>query len=700
MGAFAKVSALALVCGCVTANDGPSGGAMGKAISMLQDMAAKVKQEKNDEQVAFAKFSTWCEHETTAFDKSIKTDGMDIDSLSAEIGDLNEQIKGLGEAIAGLESDVEKYEANMKDKKSQRATDHEEFLAEQKDYSESVDAVARALEVMQGEDYNRPASAAMLIQLSDRAHMPTKLKSIVTAFLGMDDDASSPEANAYEFQSGGIVDLLKKLADDFREKLAETEKQEMNSEHAFNMIVQDLTDSIMFAKKDISEKSKEKSRKTGQSAEDEKQLAATTATKAASEKTLEDLTIECKEKGLSMQEKQQLRAEEIEAIGQAVEILSSPEVAGQHEKHLQLLQRPAVGATSFVALRSSAGVAGARMKVRIFLLNEGQRLKSKGLALLAEKIAADPFGKVKKMIDGMITRLLEEANADANHEGFCDAEIGKSKITRTKLQEDIDGLAAAVDEGKATILQLTNHISELAKQASDLDAALAEAATMRKAEKEKNAETVEESKLAQEKVQAATAVLKDFYAGAADATGFVQTATSAKGVPMGSDQWNSLANPAFKGEVDLGHKKGMQTFGKKYTGQQDSAGGVMALLEVILSDFANLEADTNAAEDQAQRAYEEFVTVSNKEKAVAAKQSEMDSADKTSAEARLQEDTADWKATQDELLAAERYYDKLVPQCMDPGQTFEERTAARESEIASLKEALTILGSEDIETSA
>jgi hypothetical protein len=673
---------------------------MQKAISMLQDMAAKVKQEKNDEQVAFAKFSTWCEHETIAFDKSIKTDGMEIDSLSAEIGDLNEQVKGLGEAIAGLESDVEKYEANMKEKKSQRATDHEEFLAEQKDYSESVDAVARALEVMQGEDYDRPASAAMLIQLSDRAHMPTKLKSIVTAFLGMDDDASSPEANAYEFQSGGIVDLLKKLADDFRGKLAETEKAEMNSEHAFNMIVQDLTDSIMFAKKDISEKSKEKGRKTQQSAEDEKQLAATTATKAASEKTLEDLTIECKEKGLSMQEKQQLRAEEIEAIGQAVEILSSPEVAGQHEKHLQLLQRPAVGATSFVALRSSAGVAGVRSKVRIFLLKEGQRLKSKGLALLAEKIEADPFGKVKKMIDGMITRLLEEANADANHEGFCDAEIGKSKITRTKLQEDIDGLAAAVDEGKATILQLTNHISELAKQASDLDAALAEAAALRKAEKEKNAETVEESKLAQEKVQAATAVLKNFYAGAADATGFVQTATSAKGVPMGSDQWNSLANPAFKGEVDLGHKKGMQTFGKKYTGQQDSAGGVLALLEVILSDFANLEADTNAAEDQAQRAYEEFVTVSNKEKAVAAKQSEMDSADKTSAEARLQEDTADWKATQDELLAAERYYDKLVPQCMDPGQTFEERTAARESEIASLKEALTILGSEDIETSA
>merc|ERR1740117_796833 len=240
----------------------------------------------------------------------------------------------------------------------------------------------------------------------------------------------------------------------------------------------------------------------------------------------------------------------------------------------------------------------------------------------------------------------------------------------------------------------------LTKQVSQLDADMAEAAAQRKAEKEKNAQTVEEAVLAQEKVQQATAVLKDFYAKAASATGFVQTATTAEGVKMGSEQWNSLANPAFSGEVDLGHKKGMQTFGKKNTGQQDAAGGVMALLEVILSDFANLEADTSAAEDQAQRAFEDFNTVSNKDKAVAEKQIEMDSADKTSAEARLQEDTADWKATQDELLAAERYYDKLVPQCFDPGQSFEERTAAREAEIESLKEALTILGSEDIETSA
>jgi hypothetical protein len=701
MMTFSKAVVIGVsACAVVSAEQGPSGGAMGKAISMLQDMAAKVKQEKNDEQVAFAKFKTWCAHEDAALKKSIAADGEEIEALTTEIAELGMDIKLLGEEIATLESNVEKYQATLKEKTAQRKKDHAEFLEQQQDFAESVEAVGAALDTLEGESHDRPGTAAALLQLSDKNRMPAKVKSIIAAFIGMDDDMASPEANAYEFQSGGIVDMLKKLRDDFRAKLAETEKREMNAEHAFNMIVQDLTDSTTFAKSDISEKSKEKGRKTEQAAEDERQLSSTTANKAQSEKTLEATTTECKEKAMSLEEKQQLREEEIEAIGKAVEILSSPEVAGQHEKHLQLAQVGGAAAASALAqLRAAAAVSSPRVQVRRFLAAEGQRLHSTGLALLAQKMEADPFAKVKKMIDGMITRLLEEANADANHEGFCDAEIGKSKITRTKLQEDIDALGAAVDEGKATILHHANRISQCTKQVSDIDAAVEEASALRKDEKEKNAQTVEEAKLAQEKVQAATAVLKDFYAGAAGATGFVQTATNAKGVPMGSEQWNSLANPAFEGKVDLGHKKGMQTFGKKYTGQQDSAGGVLALLEVILSDFANLEADTVASENQAQTAFEEFITVSNKEKAVAEKQIEMDSADKVSAEARLQEDTADWKATQDELLAAERYYDKLVPQCMDPGQSFEERTAARESEIASLKEALTILGSEDIATS-
>merc|ERR1719236_38593 len=97
------------------------------------------------------------------------------------------------------------------------------------------------------------------------------------------------------------------------------------------------------------------------------------------------------------------------------------------------------------------------------------------------------------MIDDMITRLLEEANADAEHEGFCDTEVGKSKVTRAKLSEDIDALTAAVEEGKATIMMLTEEIATLTKEVAELEVSMVEATKLRSAEKVKNKQVLEDT---------------------------------------------------------------------------------------------------------------------------------------------------------------------------------------------------------------
>merc|ERR1719333_856604 len=115
---------------------------------------------------------------------------------------------------------------------------------------------------------------------------------------------------------------------------------------------------------------------------------------------------------------------------------------------------------------------GVHRRIREFLDAEGRRLHSQRLGLLAQKMEADPFAKVKTLIDDMITRLLEEANADADHEGFCDTEMGKSKITRNKLTEEIDALTAACEEGKATIAQLTEEIATLSEELAALEKAV------------------------------------------------------------------------------------------------------------------------------------------------------------------------------------------------------------------------------------
>jgi len=713
MGRFVHPLASTLLCGLAgqaAAEVGSAASVAGveKVIQMLTDMTAKGMQEKKDEQVAFAEFKTWCTQEKADLTSQIKKGAEEIEMLTASIGQLGSDITTLSDNIAQLQADETKFTSERAASKAQREKDHAEFKAEEQDFSESVDAIERALNILSKQDYDRPAAAAALVQVSSSQQMPEKARSIVNAFVGLLDDKpglgamdySAPEANAYEFQSGGIITILKKLRDEFRSQLSQSQKEEMNSQHASDMIVNDLTDSIENAQKDIERRTIKKQQKIEKKAQEEKRRKGTVAVKAADEKTLGETKTECHEKTYSFEEKQKLRAEEIEALQKATEILSSPDVLGSAEKHLSLAQTP----SSIRALLQTSGGSegqGVHRRVRDFLAAEGSRLHSQSLTLLAERITADPFAKVKKMIDGMITRLLEEANEDAKHEGFCDTEMGKNKVTRNKLSSDIDALSASIEDGKATVMSLTEENAQLAADLNELEKSMAEATALRQKEKNTNAATVKDAQAAQAAVAAATAVLKDYYAKAATATAFVQVEPRQwglkTGVKMGTDEWDALANPNFKGEIDKGHKEGMQTFGEREEGQQEEAQyGVLGLLEVIASDFATLEANTNAAEAAAAEAYERFMVDSNKSKAVKNRKSEMNEMDRASTEARVQEETADLKSTQDQLLAADRYHERLVPQCIDQGMTWDQRVAARQAEIDSLKQAVTILSSSDV----
>merc|ERR1719456_2213631 len=114
---------------------------------------------------------------------------------------------------------------------------------------------------------------------------------MIQAFMGMmdtDGDDHSPEANAYEFQSGSVIDMLKKLRDDFSTQLGEAQKEEMNAKHASDMVVQDLTDSVENAKKDLGEKTVQKENKAEAMAREKKELTQAVASKKEDETTLKD----------------------------------------------------------------------------------------------------------------------------------------------------------------------------------------------------------------------------------------------------------------------------------------------------------------------------------------------------------------------------------------------------------------------------
>merc|ERR1719392_243931 len=256
-----------------------------------------------------------------------------------------------------------------------------------KDYSESIDALERAIAVLKKQAYDRKqASFAQVSALKSLDLIPKEAKRAIDVFLAQDPDeglaVSAPEANAYEFQSQGIIDMLQKLLDKFVDERTTLEKEESNSRHAFEMLKQDLEAQIEQATASRDEKSETKAKKLQAKADAEGDLQDTTSTRDDDQKYLEDLTATCEQKASDFESRQQLRGEEIEAIQKAIEIISSEAVSGNAEKHLPTLLQTKVA--SFAQLRA-AGSSPAQERTAEYLKEQAYQLNSRVLSAIATR---------------------------------------------------------------------------------------------------------------------------------------------------------------------------------------------------------------------------------------------------------------------------------------------------------------------------
>merc|ERR1711865_931622 len=164
-----------------------------------------------------------------------------------------------------------------------------------------------------------------------------------------------------------------------------------------------------------------------------------------------------------------------------IEIISSGAVAGNADKHLPSLVQKS---SAFALLRADAQ-SPTQARVAQYLQYQARQLNSRVLSALAVRVADDPFKKVKKMIKDLIVRLMEEANEEAEHKGWCDTELSTNEQTRKEKTEAVETLHAEIDQLEASIAKLTEAKKQDESQAltvkredlegtqKELDAALA-----------------------------------------------------------------------------------------------------------------------------------------------------------------------------------------------------------------------------------
>jgi len=631
---------------------------------MLHDMEAQAVQEKKDEEVSFSAFKMWCDTTKRQRQESVKESEELMEQQTADIQKAVSDVAQLGDQLAAIDLEVASDKADMKAANEIRAKEKDEYATTHTDYSESIDAVSRAINHLQKNSGDHAQAAMLLQKVADRASTPLSARRAVSSFLqsaapgdSVGLGVTAPEANAYEFQSSGIIDMLAKLKDKFRDERSTLEKEEMNKKHAYEALAQDLTDQIERSNSGKARKEKTRGQRQEDAASAKGELEATTASRNEDQKYLEDTTTGCQVKSQDFQARQTLRSEELTALRKAIEIISGGAVAGAADSHLP----------SF-ALRRSASMSPLQKHAAQFLQDRAQATGSRMLTMIASKVSVDPFTKVKKLIKDMIVRLMEEASEETEHKGWCDTELGTNKIQRESKTEDVNTLAANSDQLNADIQKLTQEIADITTSMHELDVSVQKATELRQVEKEKNAGTLQDAREAQDAVSSALSILKDYYANAAEATALVQD-------PMDDAP---------------------TTFDAPFTGQQTAGNNVVQFLEVISSDFSRLESDTEMAEQQAAADYKKFSNEAEVDRAMKVADIDNKSKLKTRKSGELAQTTKDLKATQEELDAALQYFDKLKPSCVDSGTSYEDRVERRAEEIESLKDALQILAGEDI----
>jgi DNA repair exonuclease SbcCD ATPase subunit len=636
-----------------------------KVIEMISDLEAKVIKEGDDAQQIYDEFSEFCEDRSRQLGFEIKTGKAEVAELSATIEEETAASAALETKIEELSDSIKTDEADLKAATEQRDREAADFAAEEKELTEVISMLERAVAILSREMAKQDGASFLQSQLKN-------VKNLVEAFQVMvqasaissadasrltalvqtssdsdsdDEDPGAPAAAVYENHSGGIIETLEGLLEKAESQLDKARKTETTNLHNYQMLKQSLDDSMKFANKDMDAAKKGLSESQEKKATAEGDLEVTQKDLDEDIKAKADLHSECMDGATEFELTTKSRGEELKALATAKKVIKET-TGGAAEQEYGLNQ------VSFLQLKSSADLAKAEA-VR-FVRDLARKTNAPALAQLAARMSSairlgtaagdDPFAKVEGLIKDMIATLEAEAAEDASHKAYCDKELGETNAKKADLTAASDKLSTKIAQDSAASTKLKEEVATLQKDLAEMAAALAEATKVREEEKAAYETNSKEMALGIEGVKKALSVLKDYYA---------------------QDNHHEAAEGA--------------------------ASGIIGLLEVCESDFTKSLTEMTASEESAAADYEKYVkeneiATTEKQQAVKYKTQEAATLDKNIADL-----TTDLETVTEELNAVNEALEKLEAMCVEKAETYEEKKARRDAEIAGLKEALEIL---------
>jgi DNA repair exonuclease SbcCD ATPase subunit len=685
-----------------------------KVVTMLSDIQLQIITEGKAEAITYDKFACFCKDMTAEKTEAV-TEGEDyVDEYTAAIGQLTADRDEADDQINELTSKISKLDKALTLEKERRHKEFTEFSALEAEISMGVRILTNTIA-----DMKAAGGSAALLKMKSHTktirkvlamaeamgHVTPKYFREVNSFLEQAQAPEVPEGDNYSFHSQDIISTLDSFLQEFKTKLSELKIEDTKASADHDFVIQSKGAEKYALEKDMRRAKKLHAQKMKEVATASADLTWAQSTLTDDQAFLQEVSSRCNAKAKEWDTRSTVRKDELTAITSALSIiktkvakpsaalnavssktmrLPAPEEIDEEEADADHEEEEADDSLAFVQVaqspRKHINVLAARMAnqgaeeslepykqalILSILKQKSQELHSKDLAMLAGKIQGDPFAKIRKLIQEMIEKLLQEAADEATHKGWCDKEISKSTESRDAKAAMVRQLNEELAENEAKRDVIEEEMTKLSEAISKLEDALAVATKERADESAENAAVVKEAQEGKEAIEEAITVLDDFYKTQKASASFVQ-----------AKQPIDMPDAGFEGE---------------YTGVGGGTGGVMGMMDVIKSDFEREISETEAAEKAANKEFFEFqgttkTSIATKTVTKTAHETEL-----TEVNSALAEDKASMEEVQELMDKAIQSLLELQPACVGEKMTYAERVAMREQEIESLKTTLCVL---------
>jgi len=617
-----------------------------KVIRLMKEMQSQLDKEAKEDEDMYDKMGCWCDTNEKEKTQSVAVNTQRATDLSASIEELTAKAASLTSDLAELEKSVAASTKSLDESTAIREKEAGEFHAMEKDSIVNTEQIKGAIMTL-GKVHGAALDQQSLMQVKqllkkqrETHRRMFKGKKQAMSLMQEPDEVDSLLQQAGEAQapqSGAIFGILKQMKESFETNLKTAQDEEGSAKETFASMKASKTEEITAASELIDSKTAEKASTEQKLAASKEDLEDTNAIVAADTTFLANLKDKCDTATADYMARSKVRNEEIEAVAEAMDILT-----GDDAKDLLL---------KFVQVSSSRS-SKSRQRAAKMVSQMAKKFKNPKFSALSMSMRLDAFTKVKEEIDKMIVELKKTQGDEVEKKDFCIKELHENEMKtteKTNLKADLTQAIADLETSKAT---LADEIAALKESIATAQTEMKKASEIRLAENKEFQMTVTDQKATQEILLKALDRLKAFYAKKS----FLQL--------------NSSRQPGYK--------------------KNAGSSSVMTMIDHIIEESKEEEKEAIKSENDANSAYAEFVADNSKavedmSLSVINKSEELAKADEAKAltEGQL-------RATEADLLSLLKTYQTLHTDCDYLLKYFDIRQTKRAEEIEALQQAKAI----------